>query len=166
MAYSLKLYNKAKWFVDKYGDGISKAIRGTNLYFPAVVALKVVESGWGKSDLTQKDFNFGGIKCNRNLEGVIGCREWTTNEYIKGKKVSVKRSFSIFKDVESGIRGTIQVMLLPRYKEARDKATSPRDQIIRLVNAKYSTTPAEKYADKIQDIMDAVQDYSGLGRIK
>jgi len=63
MPYSLAVKNKTKWFVDTYGDGIAKAIKGTNLYFPTVVAQKALESGWGESSLAKYDFNFGGIKC-------------------------------------------------------------------------------------------------------
>lgn len=166
MPYSLAVKNKTKWFVDTYGDGIAKAIRGTNLYFPTVVAQKALESGWGESSLAKNDFNFGGIKCAPNLAGVVGCVSRDTTEYIGGRKRYVKQSFSKFKDVESGIRATVQVLMNDRYRDARDKATSAKDQVLRIARAGYTTTPATKYLSALSGIIEATQDYTGLGRIK
>lgn len=166
MPYSLAVKNKTKWFVDTYGEGIAKAIKGTNLYFPAVVAQKALESGWGESSLAQNDFNFGGIKCAPSLQGVIGCVNKDTTEYIGGKKRYVKRSFSKFKDVESGIRATVEVLMKDRYADARNKATSAKDQVLRIAKAGYTTTPAQTYVNKLSGIIEATQDYAGLGRIK
>jgi len=166
MPYSLAVKNKTKWFVDTYGDGIAKAIRGTNLYFPTVVAQKALESGWGESSLAKNDFNFGGIKCAPSLAGVVGCVTKDTTEYIGGKKRYVKRSFSKFKDVEAGIRATVEVLMKDRYADARNKATSAKDQVLRIAKAGYTTTPATKYLDSLSGILEATQDYTGLGRIK
>jgi N-acetylmuramoyl-L-alanine amidase len=166
MPYSLAVKNKTKWFVDTYGDGIAKAIKGTNLYFPTIVAQKALESGWGQSSLAKDDYNFGGIKCARNLAGVVGCVTKDTTEYIGGKKRYVKQSFSKFKDVESGIRATVEVLMNERYTDARNKATSAKDQVIRIAKAGYTTTPAQKYLNALSSIIEATQDYTGLGRIK
>jgi flagellum-specific peptidoglycan hydrolase FlgJ len=166
MPYSLAVKNKTKTFVDTYGDGIAKAIKGTNIYFATVVAQKALESGWGQSSLTKNDFNFGGIKCAPSLSGVIGCVTRDTTEYIGGRKVFIKQSFSKFKDVESGIRATVQVLMNKRYDDARNKATSAKDQVLRIARAGYTTTPASKYLSSLSGIIEATQDYTGLGRIK
>jgi flagellum-specific peptidoglycan hydrolase FlgJ len=166
MPYSLAVKNRTKWFVDTYGDGIAKAIRGTNLFFPAVVAQKALESGWGQSSLARDEFNFGGIKCAPKLSGVVGCVSRDTSEYVRGRKVFVKQSFSKFRDVESGIRATVQVLMGSRYADARNKATSAKDQILRIARAGYTTTPAQKYLNSLSGIIEATQDYTGLGRIK
>jgi flagellum-specific peptidoglycan hydrolase FlgJ len=166
MPYSLAVKNRTKWFVDTYGDGIAKAIKGTNLYFPAVVAQKALESGWGQSSLAKDEFNFGGIKCAPKLSGVVGCVSRDTTEYVRGKKVFIKQSFSKFKDVESGIRATVQVLMGTRYADARNKATSAKDQILRIAKAGYTTTPAQKYLNALSGIVEATQDYTVLGRIK
>ncbi len=166
MAYSLAVRNKTKWFVDTYGDGIAKAIKGTNLYFPTVVAQKALESGWGESSLAKIDYNFGGIKCAPKLAGVVGCVTKDTTEYIGGKKRFVKRSFSKFKDVEAGIRATVQVLMADRYANARNNATSAKEQVLMIAKAGYTTTPAAKYLGSLSGIIEATQDYTGLGRIK
>lgn len=164
--YSLAVKNRTKKFVDTYGKGIALAIRGTGLFFPTIVAQKALESGWGESELTKTANNFGGIKYNPNLSGVTGYVLRDTTEYVKGKKVSVKQKFSRFKDVESGIRATIQVLMSDRYKAARMNAKTPEEQVLLIARAGYTTTPPAKYLAALQGIIEATQDYSGLGRIK
>lgn len=163
--YSQAVKNRTTQFIKDYGKGIAQAIRGTGLFFPTVVAQKALESGWGTSGLTKEANNFGGIKYNPNLQGVTGFVVKDTAEYIRGKKVVVKQKFSKFRDVESGIRATIQVLMSERYKNARLNATTPEEQVLMIARAGYTTTPAQKYLSNLQGIIEATQDLTGLGRI-
>jgi len=47
--YGKATYNATKEFIDKYGVAIAQAIKGTGLFFPAVVGQKALESAYGKS---------------------------------------------------------------------------------------------------------------------
>lgn len=163
--YSLATKNATRKFIDTYGKGIALAIKGTGLFFATVVAQKCLESGYGKSGLTKEANNFGGIKYNPSLEGVVGYVLKDTAEYIGGKKVIVPQKFSKFKDVESGIKATIQVLLKSRYEEARIKPTTPQQQVIMIAKAGYTTTPPEKYLSALSGIIEATQDYKPIGRI-
>jgi flagellum-specific peptidoglycan hydrolase FlgJ len=163
--YSLAVKNRTKKFVDTYGRGVALAIKGTGLFFPTVIAQKALESGWGESELTKTAYNFGGIKYNPNLTGVIGSITRDTTEFVGGKRVVLKQKFSRFKDVESGIRATIAVLLLDRYKNARLKAKTPEEQVLMIAKAGYTTTPPQKYLAALQGIIEATQDYAKLGRI-
>jgi flagellum-specific peptidoglycan hydrolase FlgJ len=163
--YSLAVKNKTKWFIDTYGAGIAKAIKGTNLFFPAVVAQKAVESGWGQSSLTKLHNNWGGIKCAPKLAGAIGCVKMDTTEYKNGVKYNTKQSFTKFADTESGIKAVTQVLMDDRYKNARNNAKTAKEQVLMIAKAGYSTTPAQKYLDGLSGIIEAAQDYKGLGRI-
>lgn len=163
--YSLAVKNKTQAFIKSYGKGIAEAIKGTGLYFPVVVAMKCLESGYGESSLTKEAFNFGGIKYNPNLPGVVGFVIMDTTEYVKGKKVFVQKKFSKFKDVEAGIKATNTVLMLDRYKNARLNAKSAKEQVIMIVQAGYSTTPAQTYYNRLAGIIEATQDLTGLGRI-
>jgi flagellum-specific peptidoglycan hydrolase FlgJ len=164
--YSLAIKNKTKWFIDKYGVGIAKAIKGTNLFFPAVVAQKALESGWGKSKLTTLHNNWGGIKCAPKLNGAIGCVQMDTTEVKNGKKYNTKQSFTKFVDVESGIKAVTQVLMADRYANARNNAKTAKEQILMIAEAKYTTTPPKQYLAAMSGIIEAAQDYTGLGRIK
>lgn len=165
MPYSLAVKNRTEKFVKDYGVGIAAAIKGTNLFFPAVVAQKALESGWGLSGLTREANNFGGIKYNPNLRGVTGYVLRDTTEFIRGRRVVVKQKFSKFSSVEAGIRATIQVLLLDRYRNARNLAKTPEEQILMIARAGYTTTPPEKYLASLRGIIEATQDLTGLGRI-
>ena len=163
--YSLAVKNRTKKFVDTYGRGVALAIKGTGLFFPTVIAQKALESGWGESELTKEANNFGGIKYNPKIAGVIGSVTRDTAEYINGRKRIVKQKFSRFKDVESGIRATITVLLSDRYKNARLQAKTPEEQVLMIARAGYTTTPPAKYLAALQGIIEATQDYAKLGRI-
>jgi flagellum-specific peptidoglycan hydrolase FlgJ len=175
MAYSLATRNATRNFLKTYGEGIAKAVTDTNLFFPAIVAQKALESGWGRSGLAKEANNFGGIKYAPSLAGVIGYVTKDTTEYKKGCrcktvdcdecKYFVKANFSKFKDVESGIRATIRVLMGDRYKDAREKAKTPQEQILMIARAGYTTTPPQKYLDSLNGIIEATQDATGLGRI-
>lgn len=163
--YSLAVKNKTQKFIKDYGKGIAEAIRGTGLYFPAIVAMKCLESGYGESMLTREAFNFGGIKYNPNLPGVVGYVTRDTTEYVRGKKVTVPQKFSKFKDVEAGIRATNSVLMSERYKQARTTAKSAKEQVLMIARAGYTTTPPEKYLGRLAGIIEATQDLTGLGKI-
>lgn len=163
--YSLAVKNKTKWFIDTYGAGIAQAIKGTNLFFPAVVAQKALESGWGQSDLTTKHNNWGGIKCAPKLDGAVGCIKMDTTEVKKGVKYKTKQSFTKFKDTASGIKAVTQVLMDDRYANARNNAKTAKEQILLIAQAGYTTTPPKKYLAAMSDIIEAAQDYKGLGRI-
>ena len=163
--YGIATYNATKKFIQEYGDGIAKAIRGTGIFFSVAVGQKAYESGYGKR-IPAGSNNFGGIKYNPNLPGVVGFVLADTTEYIKGKKTPIKQRFSKFKDVESGFRAYIQVLLLDRYKNARILAKTPEEQIFMIAKAGYTTTPPAKYRDMLAPLIEAARDISKIGRIK
>jgi flagellum-specific peptidoglycan hydrolase FlgJ len=162
--YGLATYNATKNFIKTYGVGIANAIKGTGLFFPAVVAQSSYESGYGKSIPTGSN-NFGGIKYNASLPGVVGYVTADTTEYKNGKKVNTTEKFSKFKDVESGFRAHVQVLLLDRYKKARLTAKTPEDQILEIAKAGYTTTNPIKYLNSMKGIIEASRDISKIGRI-
>jgi flagellum-specific peptidoglycan hydrolase FlgJ len=165
MPYSLAVKNKTKWFIDTYGAGIAKAIKGTNLFFPAIVAQKALESGWGQSSLTTLHNNWGGIKCAPKLEGAIGCIKMDTTEVKNGVKYNTKQSFTKFLDTASGIKAVTQVLMDDRYKNARNNAKTAKEQVLMIAQAGYTTTPPKQYLAAMNSIIEAAQDYKGLGRI-
>jgi flagellum-specific peptidoglycan hydrolase FlgJ len=164
MPYSNAVKEKTKNFIKLYGKGVANAIANTGLFFPAVVGQSAFESGYGER-IPEGSNNFGGIKYNPNLKGVVGYVTSDTLEYIKGKPVRVKQNFAKFKDVESGFKAHIEVLLKDRYKNARLNAKTPEEQIMMIVQSGYSTTPPQKYLSSMKGIIEATRDLTGLGRI-
>ena len=156
---------KVRYFLFKYGSGIANAIKGTNLFFPAIVAQSIAESGYGRSIPTGSN-NFGGIKYAPNLPGVVGYVLADTSEYVKGKKVKTPNvKFSKFADVESGFKAHIGVLLADRYKNARLNAKSPEEQIVMIANAGYTTTPASTYLGLMKGNIARVRDKTQISKI-
>jgi len=162
--YGKATYNAIKKFDATYGGGIIKAITNTGLFYPAVVAQSAWESGYGEK-IPLDSNNFGGIKYNPNLNGVIGYVLADTTEYVNGKKVRVKAKFSKFKDVESGFKAHIQVLMGERYKNARLNAKSPEQQILMIAQSGYSTMIPQAYLDQMKGLIEAARDISKLGRL-
>jgi flagellum-specific peptidoglycan hydrolase FlgJ len=162
--YGKATYKRIGDFTDKYGSGIAKAISNTGLFFPAIIGQSAWESGYGDR-IPPNSNNFGGIKYTPNLAGVVGYVESDTTEYVGGVKKYVKQKFAKFKDVESGFKAHIQLLMGERYKNARLNAKSPEEQILMIAKSGYSTTPPQKYLNDMKSLIEASRDYSKLGRI-
>jgi flagellum-specific peptidoglycan hydrolase FlgJ len=162
--YGLGVYNASKDFIKKYGVGVADAIKGTNLFFPTVMAQSALESGYGKN-IPEGSNNFGGIKYNSSLPGVVGYITQDTSEYKNGKKIYTKAQFAKFKDVQSGFKAHINVLLLDRYNNARFTAKTPEEQILMIAKAGYTTTNPITYLNSMKSIIEAMRDISQLGRI-
>lgn len=162
--YGIATYNASKKFIKDYGVGVANAIKGTNLFFPAVMAQSALESGWGKS-IPEGSNNFGGIKYNPSLAGVIGFVSADTTEYKNGKPYKTIQKFAKFKDVESGFRAHVNVLLADRYKKARELAKTPEEQILMIAKAGYTTGNPITYLNGMKGIIEAIRDISQIGRI-
>ena len=154
---------KVRYFIYLYGDGIAKGLKGTGLFFSAITALKIFESGYGRL-IPLNSFNFGGVKYNPNIHTDFVLAD--TSEIVKGKKVFIKAKFAKFKDAEDGIRKNIAILLGDRYKNARLNARSPEEQIKMIVKSGYSTLPPNEYLKRMQGIIDRVRKKTGFGRIE
>jgi hypothetical protein len=153
---------KVRYFLYLYGEGIAKAIKGTNLYFPAIAALKITESGYGRN-IPANSFNFGGVKYNPNIHSDYVLAD--TSEIVNGKRVFVKAKFAKFPSTEEGIKQNIQVLLADRYKAARETAKSPEEQILAIAKAGYTTTPAQQYLNLMSGNIKRVAKKTGFGKI-
>ena len=154
---------KVRYFIYLYGEGIAKAIKGTNLFFPAITALKITESGYGRN-IPTNSFNFGGVKYNPNIHDNFVLSD--TYEVKNGKRVLVRNTkFAKFKNAEDGIKQNIQVLLGDRYKNARLSAKNPDDQILMIAKAGYTTTPASQYLSLMSGNIKRVAKKTGFGKI-
>jgi hypothetical protein len=88
------------------------------------------------------------------------------SEIINGKRVFMKAKFAKFKDAEDGIKRNIAVLLGVRYKNARLNAKSPEEQILKIAESKYTTTPPKQYLKLMQGNIDRVRKKTGFGRIE
>lgn len=165
--YGAATYNRTKDFIDTYGKDIIDAIRGTGLFFSAVVAQKALESGYGDSELAKRYNNFGGIKNFGSLPNA-GVVQLDTVEIRNGRRVTVKQPFATFSTPRIAFDEYVAVLKDPTKEYTKMgvfTATTPEQQIKRMVQAGYSTMSPSKYLSLLQGIIDAARDYSHLGRI-
>ena len=149
-----------KSFVQEHGQDIIHAINNTGLFFPAVVAQLSVESKNGTSYLSQAANNYGGIKGNSSngiqLDTVEG-----------NSRVPSKAWFKKYDDFPEFISDYVDQLQSDRYINAGVfTATSPEEQITRMVQAGYSTMSPKAYlATGVQDRINATRDIFKLGKI-
>lgn len=155
---------KVRYFLAKYGRGVANAIKKTNLFFAAVVAQSITESGYGRKIPTDSN-NFAGIKYSPNLAGVVGYVLADTTEVVNGRKIPVKAKFSKFADAESGFKAHVQVLLGDRYKNARLNAKTPEEQIKMIAAAGYTTTNPTGYLNSMKGNINRVRDTTQLSII-
>lgn len=155
-------------FVEKYGADISEAIKGTGLFFAAVIAQKCLESTYGQSALSAKYNNFGGIKNFNGLKGATGTVELMTSEFKNGVEHRVKQPFAIFATPRDGFNAYVNVIKnLDRKKPSIGifTADSPEEQIKRIVRAGYCTTNPDSYLKNMHGMMNATRAMYPIGKI-
>ena len=114
-----------------------------------IIAQLGLETAWGKSSLTQKAFNFAGIKA-RPGEPFI---EMMTKEFLNGKMVEIPQKFWRGANIIEGLEKYVKVLLLPRYKEAF-KYTDPEKFAIEIKKGGYATDP--NYVSKLKNIFPSI----------
>lgn len=154
-------------FVSKYGDAMVAAIKDTGIFFPTIVAQKALESGWGKSELTEKYNNFGGVKNFGKLPNA-GVVNMPTREYENGKQVTRTQPFATYATPLVAFQSYIWVLQDPTKKYVAKgvfSAKSPEEQIKAMAEAGYTTTPPADYLKRMQSIVDAARDLYKYGKV-
>ncbi len=149
-----------KTFVTLYGEDIVRGINNTGLFFPAVVGQLSVESANGTSYLAQQLNNFGGMKGNSS-NGVL----LDTNE--TNLRTPTQAYFKRYSNFKQFIADYVSNLQTSRYINAGVfDATTPEEQITRMVEAGYSTmSPSQYLAGGVKDRIRATQELYELGKI-
>lgn len=158
--YSAYTASLIKSFVALHGADIVNSINNTGLFFPAVVGQLSVESANGTSSLAQNYNNYGGIKGDAQNGVALS----TTEGNNKTASVAYFKKYDSFAEFMIDYVSNLQS---DKYVNAGVfTATSPEDQITKMVEAGYSTmTPSAYLAGGVQDRIDATRDIFQLGTI-
>lgn len=121
-----------------------------------IIAQAILESGWGTSDLGQRN-NFFGLKCRSNWKGK-SYSKLTKEEYTPGQITTITDNFRVYDNPEQGVEGYFEFLFDPiaggRYDNLKG-VTNP-DTYIELIKADgYCTT--SNYVDQLKRI---VRDYN------
>lgn len=152
---------KVRYFVSKYGKDIGNSIKGTGLFFSSVVAQKILESGFGKSELASKHNNFGGVKAVKGYPTIT----LDSTEKVGGRIVRRKETFAKYPSPKAAFDDYVRfITTLPIYTKALT-AKSPEEQILEMVKAGYSTLSPNEYMRLVKGNLDRVRDMYQVGRI-
>lgn len=121
---------------------IAQADYSRNGIFASVtLAQSIIESGWGKSGLTQKANNMFGIKCSAGWEGE--CINMQTGEYGSSGYYVTAANFRKYPSIEDSVNDhSLFLKNNPRYPNAGVfDATTYQEQIKAIHKAGYATSP-------------------------
>ncbi len=121
---------------------IAQADFSRNDVFASVtLAQSIIESGWGKSGLTQQANNMFGIKCSSNWDGE--CINMETGEYGSSGYYTTDSNFRKYNSIEDSVNDhSLFLKENPRYPNAGVfDATTYQEQIRAIHNAGYATDP-------------------------
>lgn len=126
--------------------------RGNPLYNSVVIAMGILESGWGKSNLMMKANAIFGIKATSSWKGKVYNSK--TNECYDGVNMTeVSASFRAYDSLEEGIKDFFDLICgSSRYKKALN-TDSPETCITEIKNGGYATDP--DYVSKIMSIINS-----------
>lgn len=125
----------------------------TGIFASVTLAQSIIESGWGKSGLTQKANNMFGIKCSSNWTGQ--CINMNTGEFGSGGYYVTNSAFRKYDSIESSVSDHSSFFKdNSRYGEAGVlTATSYENQIKAIHKAGYATAP--DYSSSIISVIKA-----------
>jgi lysozyme len=147
--------SKQTEFIDLYKQDAVDACYGTGLFPSVMMAQAILESGWGKSQLSSQYNNFFGIKCQCKA-----CQCYLTGSYVNmptteevnGETQHINADFRTYSTPFDGFVDRINFLKSnPRYKNVFT-AVNPYDQAQSLLDAGYATE--SNYASQLDDIIN------------
>lgn len=117
-----------------------------------IIAQICLESGFGKSSLTSKYFNFGGIKALKDLPSV----RLLTTECKAGVCKKVYQNFAVFRTALDGLMAQAKIYSNKYFKKYLNKTNNPYEYVKLLQSGaiKYATSPT--YVKDISKLIDLV----------
>jgi uncharacterized FlgJ-related protein len=156
--YAFKPSNGVKYFMDTFGSDLLKALNNSGIFFSMAASQKMIESGFGTSNLASKYNNFGGIKYGSGLKGSSG---------------KTNKGFAIFNTPYDCFYAYINNVLKDPSKTYITNglltAKTPQEQIMTIANGHYCENPSNPkvYAKPIISLINLVTDmYPTFGKVK
>lgn len=136
-------------FLTKIGVPAYAQELGFGIPVEVTLAQSILESGWGKSELSKVHCNYFGIKAKKKGEQYV---VMSTHEYVAGKKVTKNAKFRKYKDSQEAMADRTQWFLSNRRYKKVDFEKYDYKQFSDLLQTKgYATDP--EYSKKLQRII-------------
>ena len=103
-----------KDFIEMIGEAALQYYPQYKILPSLTIAQAIMESNWGKSNLSKDCFNYFGMKWNSKCS--CDYKEYSTKEQSADDSyVTIKAKFRKYASVEAGIRGYYEFLQYPRY---------------------------------------------------
>jgi flagellum-specific peptidoglycan hydrolase FlgJ len=141
-------------FIHAYAQKAMASQNATGVPAAVTMAQAILESGWGKSQLTSVDNNFFGVKCATQSPNANGCRVYNTTECNSaGVCLGTPASFRTYPSAtESFTDHGLLLKNAPRYATAMSVRGDANAFATEIWRAGYATDPT--YPTKLINIMD------------
>lgn len=141
-----QLQEQHQRFISKIAQPAIKTYRGSYHVLPSIViAQAILESDWGNSKLYQNANNPFGIKGSYKGQSI----SYDTNEYVKGKKITVSAQFRKYPDLLAAIKD--HDATIKQHFIKQDNVTSYITAANLLQKNVYATDP--KYAKSLISVI-------------
>lgn len=145
-----KLTEKQISFINSILPAAKTIEKQIGVPYQFIIAQICLESGFGKSSLTNKYFNFGGIKALKNQPSV----KLLTTECKAGVCKKVYQNFAVFKTALEGLMAQAKIYSNKYFKKYLNKTNSPYEyvKLLQSGEVKYATSPT--YVKDISKLID------------
>jgi hypothetical protein len=123
------------------------------------MAQAIIESGWGRSQLSAADRNYFGIKCFGTPGPIaLGCRTYATTECERSQCWRTEATFRTYRSLRDSVRDHGHFLVVnPRYRPAFAHTRNPDRFATAIHRAGYATAPG--YARAVISLMRQYQLY-------
>jgi flagellum-specific peptidoglycan hydrolase FlgJ len=118
-----------------------------------IMAQLVLESGWGKSSLTAKYFNFGGIKARKGEPFVTMITPECKGNVCK----NIPQNFRKFNNIQEGMEAQTKIYQNVNFRQYLNKTTNPIEyaKLLQSGTRKYATSP--NYVKNITSVLETIK---------
>ena len=128
-------------FIEQIATYVKKYayLYGIEVHSP-IIAQAILESGWGKSSLASKYYNYFGLKCGGAWKGK-SVNMATKEEFKVGTLTNIRDNFRVFDSMEDGVKGYFDFINYSRYANLRG-VKDPEEYCRRIKADGYATSSA------------------------
>ena len=139
-----------KEFIDMIGKAAVAEYERFKILPSLTIAQAILESNWGRSMLSQKAYNYFGMKAGSGWKGATYSSK-TQEQTPAGQAFTINADFRAYPYVQAGIRGYYVFLQYPRY--ANLKGVTDYKEACRLIKADGWATDV-KYTDKLVSLIE------------
>jgi uncharacterized protein YraI len=146
-------FGNSAQFIAWVGSPAKQSSRTYKVPASVTIAQAILESGWGRSDLSRVDHNYFGIKCFGTPGAIaIGCRAYPTTECNGKKCYRTTAQFRVYRGPADSFADHGRFLVVnPRYRKAFSYTRDPNRFAIEIHKAGYATSPT--YARNLINLM-------------